>query len=258
MKKITRFRTVAAVAATVVGTGALIALPATGALASPPPAECKLTTNHPLTSGKTLCAGHQYTLVMQTDGNVVEYGNGRALWQTYTSGFPGAALGIQLDRNLVVRSAAGKAIWQTGTGTGTTNIGTFSVGADGNLAISSNIGKIVWQNGAPGSNSFTGGGSAFAVGHFLHAGSAKVTLQADGNLVARLKDKTVWSSKTAGTGADAATLQKDGNFVLRSTKTGKAVWSTGTAGTGASNAFTITPTGAVTLTKGSAVLWKAP
>jgi hypothetical protein len=51
---------------------------------------------------------------MQSDGNAVVYGSGRALWFTRSSGNPGARMVMQGDGNLVVYSTAGRALWQSG------------------------------------------------------------------------------------------------------------------------------------------------
>lgn len=54
-------------------------------------------------------------LVMQRDGNLVVYLGHKALWSSGTWGHPGARLVLQRDRNLVIYSAAGRALWATGT-----------------------------------------------------------------------------------------------------------------------------------------------
>ncbi|GIG30834.1 hypothetical protein [Cellulomonas marina] len=54
-------------------------------------------------------------LVMQTDGNLVAYDEGRAYWQSGTAGHPGAYLAQQADENLVVYAPDGRtALWQAG------------------------------------------------------------------------------------------------------------------------------------------------
>jgi hypothetical protein len=63
----------------------------------------------------THTTGSNNDIVMQKDGNLVVYGNGKALWQSHTYNHPGAYLVLQKDRNLVIYSAAGKALWQSGT-----------------------------------------------------------------------------------------------------------------------------------------------
>jgi surface antigen len=54
-----------------------------------------------------------YQLVMQTDGNLVEYNsNGRPLWDSETNGHPGAYAALQAsDGNLVVYPQAGSFLW---------------------------------------------------------------------------------------------------------------------------------------------------
>jgi surface antigen len=56
-------------------------------------------------------------LVMQTDGNPVVYSSTNAvLWAAYTQNHPGSRLVLQDDGNLVVYSAAGSPLWATMTG----------------------------------------------------------------------------------------------------------------------------------------------
>src|SRR5262249_57785461 len=58
----------------------------------------------------------QYQLVMQGDGNLVEYGpGGQVIWHAGTNGNPGAYATMQGDGNLVVYSPAGTALWNSGT-----------------------------------------------------------------------------------------------------------------------------------------------
>ncbi len=53
---------------------------------------------------------------MQTDGNFVLYDPTRALWASGTSGNPGAWLALQTDGNLIVYTSAGVALWTSRTG----------------------------------------------------------------------------------------------------------------------------------------------
>ena len=58
----------------------------------------------------------QYQLIMQGDGNLVEYGpGGQVIWDSATNGNPGASAIMQGDGNLVVYSSAGTALWDSGT-----------------------------------------------------------------------------------------------------------------------------------------------
>jgi hypothetical protein len=75
------------------------------------PAGTSLQANQSLSS-----PNGQYQLLMQTDGNLVEYGPGRqVIWNAMTDGNPGAYATMQSDGNFVVYSAAGTALWNAGT-----------------------------------------------------------------------------------------------------------------------------------------------
>ncbi len=50
---------------------------------------------------------------MQRDSNLVVYNNSKAILETRTNDNPGAHIVLQRDCNLVIYSAAGKALWQT-------------------------------------------------------------------------------------------------------------------------------------------------
>jgi hypothetical protein len=54
-------------------------------------------------------------VIMQTDGNLVLYSGGEAVWSSGTSGNPGAQAVLQNDGNFVIYSASGRALWNTGT-----------------------------------------------------------------------------------------------------------------------------------------------
>jgi hypothetical protein len=75
---------------------------------------CLFDADSPIWCTHTL--GSKNTMWMQRDGNLVVYnGSGQALWQSRTSGHPGAHLVLQEDRNLVIYSAKGVALWQSHT-----------------------------------------------------------------------------------------------------------------------------------------------
>ncbi len=54
-------------------------------------------------------------LLMQQDGNLVLYHNGKARWSTGTNGNPGAYFVMQNDGNAVVYSQNNKPLWSTHT-----------------------------------------------------------------------------------------------------------------------------------------------
>lgn len=151
------------------GTAALLALSVPVLFGALAPASASVSPQAPsdlgarLTDGATMTAGQflqspngQYTLRMQSDGNLVEYnaagaplwdppppsglfghagdsavlqsdGNfvvypssgpapGDALWASYTQSNPGDTLNLQNDGNLVIYSAAGAPLWATMSG----------------------------------------------------------------------------------------------------------------------------------------------
>ncbi|HEV2813913.1 MAG TPA: hypothetical protein VGW10_11735 [Solirubrobacteraceae bacterium] len=74
----------------------------------------------------------RYRLVMQLDGNLVEYGPTGPVWSSGTSS-QGARAVMQLDGNLVIYSAGGTPLWSTNTsGRGESRL---VVQNDGNLVI---------------------------------------------------------------------------------------------------------------------------
>ncbi|ROP30453.1 NBR1-Ig-like domain-containing protein [Couchioplanes caeruleus] len=66
--------------------------------------------------GEQLTSGNgRYVLVMQGDGNLVEYDAGRPVWASGTNGRSGAVLEAQQDGNFVVYAPGHVAVWSTGT-----------------------------------------------------------------------------------------------------------------------------------------------
>ncbi len=115
--------------------------------AATPPASCGklapggvLATNAPLTS----CDG-RFSLVMQGDGNMVLYHNGRgAIWNTATTGTAARHTVMQTDGNFVLYPPSGPAIWHTHTN----SPGAFlAVQNDGNLVVYSSGGQALWNSG---------------------------------------------------------------------------------------------------------------
>ncbi|GIG30835.1 hypothetical protein Cma02nite_34350 [Cellulomonas marina] len=92
--------------------------------------------------------GHS-RLVMQTDGNLVAYQQGRAYWQSGTAGRPGAYLVMQSDGNAVVyASDRATVLWQSGTaGIGDSAL---TVRHFGSIRISNGIDRITVVPEAPG------------------------------------------------------------------------------------------------------------
>lgn len=102
-----------------------------------------LTRGQSLATGQSLVSANgKYTLMLQTDGNLVEYAAGRgAIWASRTNG---QKLLLQTDGNLVQYTTAGVACWSTKTTTGATLL----LQDDGNLVLYPASGPAVWANGA--------------------------------------------------------------------------------------------------------------
>ncbi len=100
----------------------------------PASAASTLGTNQTLQSGQSLWSiDGRFRLVMQTDGNLVEYGPSGVVWNSRTAGYGGAVAIMQGDGNLVVYAPGGRPVWASGTdGRGTS---TVIVQNDGNTVI---------------------------------------------------------------------------------------------------------------------------
>jgi hypothetical protein len=84
---------------------------------TPPPSGNTLQAGQTLAAGQGLrSSSQQYALMMQGDGNLVEYGTAdqRVVWSALTYGHPGAILAMQSDGNAVVYQG-GRALWNSGS-----------------------------------------------------------------------------------------------------------------------------------------------
>ena len=105
----------------------------------------RLLTGRRLSPGQAILAANgRYAVVMQGDGNLVEYAFGPvAVWSSRTSGHPGASVIMQGDGNLVVYQGS-TPLWSTGTwGRGPS----FAViQGDSNFVVYTNSGKATWAS----------------------------------------------------------------------------------------------------------------
>jgi hypothetical protein len=204
-----------------------------------------------LSAGDALYSpGGQYRLVVQTDGNVVVYGNGRALWNTGTFGHPGATLAMQADGNLVVRDA-GRALWNSGTPQAG-DTARLTLSADGSLQVVTDYGTQ-WTNGAPGTDSITAG-TTLAAGQYLQSSNDqyKVAMQTDGNVVVYGNGRALWSTGTAGHPGAVLELGTNGTLTVMAGST--ALWSS--PGTGPNAVLRLTADGDLRVTSGATILWR--
>lgn len=208
-----------------------------------------------LVAGQSLTAG-RFRLVMQTDGNLVEYGDlavydqsERVYWQTRTAGNPGAFVVMQTDGNLVVYSAGGRPLWQSGTAgytvvqAGLSSVGFFSLYGNfpatptfpgGVRLISRGGGQIYdWK--------LTSGGTMRSPDELQALlRPFDLVMQGDGNLVMSTEVRHVdtqeligykryWQSGTSGHPGAFAVMQTDGNLVVYS-RTRRPLWNSRTDG----------------------------
>jgi hypothetical protein len=76
----------------------------------------RLNTNEQLGAGQRLVSTDgRFSLVMQTDGNLVIYGPGGPTWSSNTAGSGGSRVVMQGDGNLVMYTAAGAPVFATNT-----------------------------------------------------------------------------------------------------------------------------------------------
>lgn len=148
-------------------------------------------------------------LYMQPDGNLVLYSStNQPIWNSGTSGNPGASLKLQTDGNMVIYSAQGVALWSTGT-----------------VSYPDHLSRV----------DFTLTNAQLLPGQSLLTpdGKYRMVLQPDGNLVVYSPTKALWASSTSGKSVMLLAMQPDGNLVLYDTS-GTAIWTSKTSGNGLS------------------------
>ncbi|HEX4926195.1 MAG TPA: hypothetical protein VFV50_19025 [Bdellovibrionales bacterium] len=123
-------------------------VPAPGPGPGPAPGSSwELASGAALQAGMSLIAeNRQYELVYQGDGNLVLYDQmaRKPLWASNTDGRGTGRVEMQADGNLVMLSAAGTRLWQTGTNRAGSKL---VVQSDGNVVIYTNTGTPVWATG---------------------------------------------------------------------------------------------------------------
>ncbi len=190
--------------------------------------ESWLSGGHALTAGQTLTSPNGlYSLVMQTDGNLVEETGSRPLWASGTTGHTGDKAVVQTDGNLVVETASGSPIWSSGTG-GHSGTIIFAVRDDASMVISDPAG-ILWSRRPAIEIEYAG--QTLLSGQRLVSSNGMYTLnmQSDGNLVEYTAGRPLWATGTQGGAGNRAVMQTDGNLVVYSS-TGVARWSSGSGG----------------------------
>jgi hypothetical protein len=216
--------------------------------------------------------GH-YELLMQSDGNLVEYiVGGRPIWATDTHGDTGSHAVMQSGGNLAVYNPAGAAVWSSNSrGTGCPQL---VIQNDGNVVIYSP--RAIWASHTvqtmmqpgdvlrPGWSIYSpseelqlimqsdgnlvlydGAGKPLWASGTDHHPGAWATMQTDGNLVVYPPSgHALWASKTNGDTGSYLALQSDGNLVIYHGS--KAIWDTATNGKASGGSLGPKPPAAVT------------
>lgn len=179
----------------------------------------------------------EYTLVMQTDGNLVLYRyNSQVKWtaNTHTKGGYKAVL----NGTLQVLNSSGKKVWESyihDHSPDDNNVNYLRVQDDGNAVVYGHTARWwnrYWQESDGQINSwrYIPSGTVMTPGtQYVNAGY-RLIFQGDGNLVIYdPNNKALWHSKTQNKGGVRAVVQTDGNFVIY-TANNVALWHTQTAG----------------------------
>ncbi len=190
-----------------------------------------LTAGHRLTAGASITSPDGLnTLTMQSDGNLVEYSGGTAIWCTDTNGIAnGGYLSMDTGGNATVYTSSGSAAWTSGSsGTGSANY--LAVQDDGNVVVYTSADKAVYSATARSTTLFPGmrlrgGQSIYSVSENYRA-----TMGTDGNFVLWGGSSRLWSSGTGAAGG-YVTMQSDGDLAVY-TSGGSKVWSSGTSDAG--------------------------
>jgi methionine-rich copper-binding protein CopC len=201
-----------------------------------------------LTPGKSISSSNgQYTLTLQTDGNLVEStAAGTALWATETGGKTVTGAAMQADGNLVLYNGT-TVVWASNT---SGNPGAFlNVQNDGDVVIYSGTTPVWTSNSAQPVTLLPGQSISSSNGQFV------LTLQTDGNLVEyNAAGTALWATGTGGRTVTEAVMQADGNLVLYDGT--QTVWASNTSG--APGAFlTVQNTGTVVIYSGTTAIWTA-
>ena len=165
-----------------------------------------------------------FMLIYQTDGNLVLYGHGRALWASNTW-WRGAGFAVmQGDGNLVVYDPNGTPVWASNT---PGNPGcTLAVQDDGNVVIYTADHRPIWAT----NTLFAVQPAVIYPGRDITSqnGDYSFVYQTDGNLVLYGPgNRPLWGSNTVGQSLGQVVMQGDGNLVMYNAS-GRPVWATNT------------------------------
>jgi hypothetical protein len=210
-----------------------------------------------LPSGSMLHAGQlltsptgRYKLVMQGDGNLVEYGPGASVMWAAGTNPKGSYANMQADGNLVVYSATNQALFSSQT---PGDDGAFLVLSDfGFLTLDTGGGVVKWGPGVLVPGALLRAGQSLTSPN----GAYVLTMETNGNLEQKdLAGQVMWMSGTTNRGS-YLDMQADGNFVVYSASN-QAVFASNTPGV-AGAYFVLADDSAALYSPSGTVIWTPP
>lgn len=184
--------------------------------------QSQLSAGNSLTPGQSINSDNGwFTLVFQTDGNLVLYRNyssQKVLWATGTENQSASICTMQTDGNLCIYSIDNKVLFNTNTADYSDSY--LVVQDDGNMVIYQPDIFInsIWSTNTQQSQ--LPSGQSLTPGQFIFSENRLYTLlfQTDGNLVLLNGQREVlWASGTENQSAANCIMQADGNFAIYST-----------------------------------------
>jgi len=206
----------------------------------------------PVPSGTSIRSPHGlYWLDLQSDGRLVEWGGGRALWSSNVAS-AGATLTVGTDGTLAIRSTTGATVWAAGK----PSAGDAPVLQVTDLGVVQLVRgtTVLWQQ-VPGTRDRLVPGASLVPGQEIRdtTGHRRFIVRADGQLRIILGSKTVFA--VAGGRGSSLRVQTDGNVVLYDA-VGKAKWSTATWRYGGKNMqLRMQTNGDLVLVQGTTTRW---
>lgn len=167
-----------------------------------------------------------YTLVFQTDGNLVLYRYAdEVVWASGTDNKGAEGFRFQTDGNLVIYGKNNSLVWASNSHNkgGQTLVlednGEFVIHAPGARTVWSSVGNELWNS--IGDRRFIPGQNVLKSTN----GIFSLVFQKDGNLLLLKNGNVIWNSGTHYRGVRELSFQKDGNLCIR-TAPDKIIWAT--------------------------------
>jgi hypothetical protein len=181
-----------------------------------------------LRPGLTLNAGQAakvgpFQLAMRADGQLAQYlPQSRNLYRVFGAGsaaVPGSSAHVARDGSVSVRSPRGRTLWSSRSRDGRKAIG--------NLVLFSGAHRRLWVGNGPlagrpvaaavrrGAITLRAGDGIPAGGH-IRAGTSRLTMQTDGDLVLTHRGKVRWRARTAGHPGAYLRMRPDGAAAVQS------------------------------------------